>query len=138
MWEFFLVFQGQHRSGRSGSGRHRTSRSPERQHYSQQYSQQQAEHLRRKQQQHQGQPRQQHPQQHQYPQQYGGAGKWYFLVHNDLKLGKNCNLPDNMQCTNHLSQRLKSTLMNIFLGQIVLPNYSFSLFYLAHCVVCIL
>jgi len=66
--------EGQHRSGRSGSGRHRTSRSPERQQYSQQYSQQQAEHLRRKQQQHQGQPRQQHPQQHQYPQQYGGAG----------------------------------------------------------------
>ena len=90
------MFQGQHRAGRSGSGRHRTSRSPERQQYSQQYSQQQAEHLRRKQQQHQGQPRQQHPQQHQYPQQYGGAGKWYFLVHNDLKLGKNCNLPGSI------------------------------------------
>lgn len=64
--------EGQGRSGRSGSGRHRTSRSPERQVM---YSQQQAEQLRRKQQQQQGQPqRQQHPQQQQYPQQYGGAG----------------------------------------------------------------
>lgn len=69
--------EGQGRSGRSGSGRHRTSRSPERQVM---YSQQQAEQLRRKQQQQQGQPRQQHPQHQQHPQQmmpqqYGGAGQ---------------------------------------------------------------
>ena len=92
MGKLFLVFQGQGRSGRSGSGRHRTSRSPERQVM---YSQQQAEQLRRKQQQQQGQPRQHHPQQQQqqqqYPQQYGGAGKYLVLLPNCVYFYKCCD-----------------------------------------------